>query len=322
MDVDVLFPFHRNDRYLREAVSSLQTTLGVSFRVIAIDDRIDDKTDVTELFRNFKSYDLISTAGGEGYGKALEVASKNISSDIVALFNSDDLVHPKRLSKQVRMLESSEICITSMQRITADNKTSRALSGEIESRTYHPAYLLFGAYGANATWCMRNAWWRQNAFFDNMESLDWRIALATFNNSLISFIPEALYSYRRHSNQVTARKDVPLGSILPVFDSWKKLAEASKLNQATLENFFIYALPWHAGTSTSVEALNEFKASFFENFQSLEKDILDSINNLIQRRFLIALRNGGNLRERKLLLKAGFPQIPNLLGDVFHNITL
>ena len=322
MNVDVLFPFHRNDKYLIEAVRSLQATVGVTFRVIAIDDRVDDKDDVTELFRNFKSYDLISTAGGEGYGKALEIASKNISSDIVALFNSDDLVHPNRLSKQVRMLENSEMCITGMQRITADNKKSRALSGEMVSRTYDPAYLLFGSYGANATWCMRNAWWSQNAFFDDMESLDWRIALATFNNSLISFIPETLYSYRRHANQVTARKHVPLGSILPVFDSWKKLADASNLDQVSFENFLIYALPWHLGKSTSFEAVNEFKVSFFENFQSLEKDILVNINKLIQRRFLLALRNGGILRERKLLLKFGFPQIPSLLGDILYNISL
>jgi len=316
VDLDVLLPFHRNDRYLAEAVDSLCNSSFQKFRVIAIDDRVDQSRDVTYLFKKLGKFDLLRTTGGRGYGRALELGTTAVEASYLALFNSDDVNHRLRFEKQVVSLENSDISITSFKRITSRGKSSSSYAGSISSTAYSPLFLLLGSYGANATWCMRKEWWLKNAFFDESENLDWRIALSSFRNSTISFINEPLYYYRKHSSQITATKNINPERMNVVFEKWRSFAEIYGLPRNTRAIFDAFATPWMAGESLTPEEINIWASAVKGASLNFDSEIQSDLMSLIQRRYLFAVRNSKNsLSSRIIFAIKGSPQIFPLVRE-------
>jgi hypothetical protein len=314
MDLDVLFPFHRADKFLLDAIQSLSMSRSVSFRVVAIDDRIDKSVDVSHIFKNLPRVEMLSTKGGQGYGRALELGTAVIEAPHVALFNSDDLIHEFRFKKQITELDNHELSITSMARITTRGKLASSLAGDLVSNRYSPFFLLFGAYGANATWCMRKSWWLKNAFFDSGENLDWRIALNSFRNSSISFIDDPLYFYRKHPLQVTANRNIDSLRMEPVYNQWRQFAESFNLQGNSRSIFDVFATPWlRRGILKSNEIdywIYQIQAITSNDNSHLKGDL----QNLIRRRYLFASMNKNNkLQARFKYGIKGSTQIPKLI---------
>jgi glycosyltransferase involved in cell wall biosynthesis len=318
MDLDVLLPFHRVDKNFEDAVQSLANTKSVSFNLIAIDDRYDKSIDVSYIFKPIKNFEIVQTKGSTGYGDALRVGTKEIRSAHVALFNSDDLIHPSRFAKQLAQLKNNEISITNMKRITSTGRESFFSTGSLTSNFYDPIVLLLGSYGANATWCMHRKWWIKNAFFDDKDCLDWRIALKTFRESKIGYINEPLYIYRRHSLQSTAGILSNKGADLtPVYKLWKDLANNYFISNSSREIFDIFATPWRIGESLSPSEALAWREQIQEAGLSLDKKLQFDIQKVIQRRFLFASRNPSNSTYTKIkYVSMGFTEILPLLHDL------
>lgn len=317
MSLDVLLPFHRVDRYLYDAINSLQQSTGTKIRLILIDDRADRSTDIIGLTKILKDTCVIETQGGCGYGEALRVGSTGIESDSVALFNSDDLVSKYRFSKQVRALESSEISITNLRRISASGRKTSSVTGSLTSPSYDPIFLLFGSYGANATWCMRSEWWLKNAFFDGAESLDWRIGLEKLPSSKFSYLDEPLYFYRKHKNQITASKKIEPANLDPIYSVWCSYLDRLGIASKERGTFSVMATPWLSYSQVQIEEIKNFVSEMgaTTTFKSTEVQI--QINKLIKRRMLLALRNLSLSKSQKLyFFKSGWLDTPSLIRDV------
>jgi glycosyltransferase involved in cell wall biosynthesis len=316
MDVDVILPFHRVDRFFFEAIESLSASQGVSMRVILVDDRVDQTESVDAIFKSLKDFTLVSTGGGKGYGTALKVGTQETSSDIIALFNSDDLVDPMRLALQVTSLTNSDISITRIERIRADSRRSRSIAGSQDSKIYHPAYLLLGSYGANASWCMRSEWWKKHSFFDHSESLDWRIALRAFPISKIEYLDIPLYYYRKHANQVTAKKDLTTEIMSATYLAWNDLAKSLLGSYFTRGIFDAYGTPWLLGESFHRAEQEEFTNVLTNFSQKLDPAVKKNINSLLIRRKLLSARNNKLPRKDRLnYFFQGIPEFRKLLID-------
>jgi glycosyltransferase involved in cell wall biosynthesis len=320
MELDVLLPFHRLDSFFEEAIKSLLATQGVTFRTILIDDRIDRNNVLPTLIRDLKHFEVVRTKGGEGYGAALKVGSALIQSDAVALFNSDDLIHSSRFFKQLSGLEDSEICLTNMRRIGANGKFTSSITGSLDASIYNPIYLLFGAYGANATWCMRKDWWLQNAFFDNLESLDWRIALETFMGTDIFYINENLYFYRKHQNQVTWNKNPLEIERSVVFNSWEKLCYQFEINNINRNVFDFFATPWLIPDSILLNDQVKFVSELKGAISNMPNVIQNQVMKLVARRFLLGIRSKNiSLSTRLKFLEKGIIDLPNFSADLINS---
>jgi glycosyltransferase involved in cell wall biosynthesis len=315
MDLDLLLPFHRIDRYFDSAVSSLEAVKGVNLNVILIDDRVEKIEDISNFQKRLRHCELVETNGGEGYGEALRVGSTYIDSDVVALFNSDDLVHPERFVRQMSALETSDLSFTKMARFQGNIK-SRSLMGEFRSKTYDPFFLILGAYGANASWCMRKDWWMQNAFFDSHECLDWRIALKAFPNGQISYLDEELYFYRKHQNQVTSNRSIDKNDLQIVFRSWNHFSSNYNLGPTSFEVFSGLAIPWNKTNNLDLEELGEKITEIFRFVKSEKPDLMADFKRLIQRRYLFAIRQESKKLLKIKLLRAGFPQLFQVSSEV------
>ena len=100
-DVDVILPFNKLDDYLLPAIKSVFASLGVQVRLILVDDRLDSSDSIPDL--PGQNIVILRTAE-RGYGNAISVGLREVSSEFFALMNADDLVHPNRLNHQIRDL--------------------------------------------------------------------------------------------------------------------------------------------------------------------------------------------------------------------------
>ena len=314
-ELDVLLPFHNEDIFLNQAISSLARSKALKYNVILIDDRINKTRDMTRLFRQLPNFQVVKTVGSVGYGNALKLGSQAITSSAVALFNSDDEVHPLRFYKQLRMLDKHCINFTKMKRISTHGNVHNSISGDIYGGKYDPIFLMLGSYGANASWCMRAEWWAENAFFDDDECLDWRIALSSFSKTSVGYIDENLYFYRKHLGQKTANKSLTQKSLNPVYAKWNNLSKELKLGDFSFDTFLLLGAPWNKldeiGFSDFFKAEKNIK-SFAEN---LDSSVKRDIYRLMRRRCIFALRNKSNLSIKSQLILKGLLEIPSLAYD-------
>lgn len=320
MDLDVLLPFHRFDDYLKQAINSLAATRGVSFKTILVDDRIDRSRDIRSLTDGLQSFEIVSTNGGTGYANALKIGTTHITANCVALFNSDDLIEPSRFEKQIVELERSELCITNISRIRWNNSKRSSITGGIKSKYYDPAYLLLGAYGADASWCMRTEWWQQNAFFDDQPCLDWRIALSTFSKTNISYISEPLYFYRKHKYQVTNNKIMSKESLMPTFDLWNKLAKNYGLQTYSYDLFSIFAVPWNKTLTTQIVDIDVFIKDIMEYIGDKNNNLSNDFDRLLKRRLILAMRKDISFYDKLFLIKSGRKAIFPILKDMLLSV--
>jgi len=316
MDLDVLLPFHRVDKYFKDAIDSLSNTQGVSFNVILIDDRLDKSVNILKQIIALKNFIIVETEGQQGYGLALKAGSAHIKSDSVALFNSDDLMHPLRFKKQLKELENSDLNFTKMNRINSLNKQTISLAGEISSSNYDSIYLIFGSYGANATWCMKSTWWHENAFFDDQACLDWRIALNTFYKTNISFIPEYLYSYRKHNKQVTNERNISHSYMLPVFNAWNNYLATQNLASYSYETFLSIGAPWVTAAPLSKVEIKNFYMDISNRLPEVSKEVAKDVMALVQKRMIFSLRAKSDISLKTWLTFKGMQQIPIIIRDL------
>ena len=316
-DIDILLPFHRVDKFLHAAVASLLDSKDVRPRIILIDDRPYKNTSVNfPLNHRFK---IVNNELSPGYGNALITGSGHIQSEYVALMNSDDLIDNEKLYRQLKELKNHDLSITNIERITSKGFKSKSLTGEITSNEYSKDFLLLGSYGANATWAMRSEWWKQQVL-DNDQCLDWRIALSAFSDTKISYIPLKLYSYRRHSMQTNYTK-LKTNEIDILYNSWAKFASKySFLPKADLECFSFFAAPWIGESKINLEKMFAWSNSFIQSSALRSEEIQRNLQAILNRRFLIAIKNENFTIEEKLLLaKSGLPEACFLVKDLISN---
>lgn len=312
--LDVLLPFHRNDEYLTQAINCFNKSDFKDLNLILIDDREGDTSEINHLDSLLIKFNLIKTSGGVGYGEALKLGSKSITSPYVALMNSDDLFSPKRFGVQLESIGSSDLSICKMKRINAAGQASRSLIKELSTHHFDPIYLLFGAYGANATWLSTSEWWQNEVFFDSHSALDWRIALRTFNATKIRYISEDLYFYRRHKRQVTGSQNSFLDEDL-VYSEWNNFSLLNFGSGFSPSLFRTMGTPWQSSSTIDWSEIKFFMETV--KMSNYSQQIRDQLLELIARRLLLALRNQKNLlgmprSAGMLVLKETFPFLRDL----------
>ncbi len=105
--ISVLLPCYNADRFLGEALRSLQLQTFADFEIIAIDDGSTDGT--LELLRDAAASEprlrLIS-AEHRGLVATLNEGLRAARGDLIARFDADDLAHATRFERQIALLEA------------------------------------------------------------------------------------------------------------------------------------------------------------------------------------------------------------------------
>ena len=281
----VLLPFHRDDELLQSAVNSIFDSREIDPDLLLIDDR-KTKNELNLRVPHGLSYRLIENTLNHGYGNALRMSFNNLEHDYVALMNSDDLISPYRFIKQIKSLNNADLSITKMRRMS-NGRIYRSLTGSTNFNQYTTDFLIFGAYGADATWTMRRNWWEKQTL-DNRECLDWRIALKSFQSTKIAFVDEELYFYRKHSKQLNYAK-MSQEDLHAIYTDWNCFLMKKNFPSASLEVFKFFAMPWMRSPIRNIEEILEWSEKYIlhaENFDKITKNIF---LKFLRRRFAVGI---------------------------------
>ncbi|MEI6021042.1 MAG: glycosyltransferase family A protein [Bacteroidota bacterium] len=195
-----MLPFHKDDHFLKLALSSIYESEEVKINLILIDDRKN---------REQKIKCTTMSTGGIGYEKAINEAIPFINTTYVALMNSDDLVHPRRFIEQINSLKlmSKNLSVTGMRKFAGKNVFQYPVGGQYLKSEFTDILQLFSSQYANASWLSTSDFWVSCVKFPNLgNGSDWALGTKILNSKSVAVIPTPLYAYRIHRNQRTKSK--------------------------------------------------------------------------------------------------------------------
>lgn len=223
--VEVIVPFHRIDEYLLAALDSIRSSRNINVRIIAVNDTgmgIDQN--ILKLSKN----DLLIETSERGYINALKVGVETSKGKYVSFLDSDDLIHPEKLSRQVQMLEYQELDLVScgIQKINSRNKVLNhgSVLGGIPTPLNIRELWIIGSHGADSTiLCrgnlLRDSWLNHRKFESHFADYGWALSLP--KKLRFGHIEEKFYFYRSHPAQISKSPFLgdSWGAIYPLWES-------------------------------------------------------------------------------------------------------
>jgi glycosyltransferase involved in cell wall biosynthesis len=308
--VDVLIALHRNDRFLAEAITSIMKSVDVCPRIILIDDRVDDSTELP--YQNL--CEVVKTSGGLGFEKAINLGSQKIESEYVAILGSDDLSSPMRLRKQIQKLEETEsnLSLCRIKKFQID-KNIPNLGGGLLGNQYQIKVLLISSIGADGTWVAKSSWWLKNIKFQESDS-DWAFALRNFEKYQICFSKDVFVRYRMHKLQITRNLTEGQKLLKISYIPWAIQCEINNLTILDFENFLILNGVKRPGPKELENREYEKWLCQFWKILSIKEKL--ALRQVFGRRLvMISVLSRSKFKESKLNLLA-FIAIPSLALDV------
>jgi glycosyltransferase involved in cell wall biosynthesis len=106
--ISVILTVHNDAQHIRKSIESILDQTHANLELIVVDDGSTDGT--AELVSQFSDSRLnLVRAGRVGRGKALNAGLAASHGELIAIQDSDDLSHPRRLEVQARALQHNKI---------------------------------------------------------------------------------------------------------------------------------------------------------------------------------------------------------------------
>ena len=323
-EIDVLIPFHRIDRFLIEAIESVEASSGV----VARPRLINDTPRGTDIPKEVRKHVVSSTAGGEGFAVAMNAGKSFIQSDFTAVLGSDDLMVSDRLYKQVQALEgsNSDLCVTQILKISNLGIPIASPTGYPSLSGLNSMWLLLGPVGADGTWLAGSDWWKEKIDFENNAGHDWNLALKIFRSTRIATIDEPLYLYRMHGTQTTRTPDFHHRLFESLEDSWNQEASYRDLPPLTAPRIHNVSLPWtmeNKDTESLLAAIGWLR-TFIDRATQVAPILPRGLRLLIARRTIYLRARAmylGNLSagELSLDLREASTMLADIMRYFFHH---
>ena len=226
-DVTVVIPSYRHADFVKETIESVLAQRGARFRVLVVDDRSPDRTvDVARSLQDPR-VEVRVNERNLGLGNSVLQALDDVTTEYVALLNSDDLLHPDHLATCLQTLlddPATMLVCTDIQPVDAKggkldpeavslvrdgrqifewirwHERSRPRSDVPPERTF--GELLERNYlVTSSNLFARTAWLRRQAA--SLRSLkyclDWRLFLQAAAESALRHVRRPLIAYRLHA---------------------------------------------------------------------------------------------------------------------------
>ena len=209
--VDVVIPFHIVNSYLLDAIFSVKNSTYQNIRIVAVN---DSGINVSREILGLSETDLMVDSARKGYLGALATGVSISSSDYVSFLDSDDLLHPDKISVQVLEIERRNADLVTGEiigfRNSIKNSFKPAMKFDVLSELTHREKLLFGAYGADSTMLFRSAklkqfWQIHSNFPPRLADYAWFLSCIDSIDSIHA--KNSIYYYRSHNLQMSRSGD-------------------------------------------------------------------------------------------------------------------
>ena len=197
--ISVVMPVYDGERYVADAVRSIQEQSYPHWELVVIDDGSSDSSlaVVRELAAGDERIHVHPIPHG-GIGRALNAGVARARGELIAIQSADDVALPERLSAQLEWMQRTgvEICGCWVKRFGADDRvlwfpeTHEAIRHELVFRA-----AVFGAVLMKAEIARAHPY-DEDGYFEDYGLLTRVAPLHRMGN-----VPAVLYGYRAHSRQ-------------------------------------------------------------------------------------------------------------------------
>ena len=206
--VTIISGCYNNAKFLEKAIFSVFKQTFRDFELLIIDDASTDSSidKLYELSKHNSRLKLLRNSHNKGLAKTLNLAIDQSDSKYIARFDTDDLMHPQRLEKQLNFLKDNNIDLLGTyiktigkgrSKIVEYPKSDKAIRLQLlfQSPFAHPSVI----YNRAALGSLR---------YDSHagKAEDYALWIDFAQKARMANIPEPLLYYRLHTNQISANK--------------------------------------------------------------------------------------------------------------------
>ena len=223
--VDVIIPFHDNNVFLMQAIKSAKESKGVIARLILVN---DTGVELSKDSLGLSADDLLVRTIGKGYVEAMQTGVQSSSARYVAFLDSDDIMDPDRLSRQIEAIQKTDADYISGRLIKfTENKVnwnSASMLGCLPDVVIPELLLLLGSHGADSALVakgdtIRSSWNLHSSFSSSVADFGWLLRVLSDRHTFVHE-PKAFYFYRSHQNQLSRNNSIAL-AWPEVFEIWR-----------------------------------------------------------------------------------------------------
>jgi len=207
--VSIITPVFNSEKFIAEAIHSVQNQTFQDWEMIIVDDCSSDKT--VAIINAFVATDnriqLFRLEKNSGAGIARNTALQKASGKYIAFLDSDDLWLPEKLQKQLDFMEKNRVPFTFSFYDRID-ENGKSLNKTIEApRNLSYRQLFFCNYVGNLTGIYDSEFFGKIEISSVRKRQDWIIWLTILKKiKAAKPIPESLALYRIRENSVSASK--------------------------------------------------------------------------------------------------------------------
>jgi glycosyltransferase involved in cell wall biosynthesis len=122
-EVDIIIPVHGDTPWLELSLKSIFNQKFSNFRIVIVVDRLATNLDsvLSSFDKNNLKKIIVLKSPGSGIAAALNFGLNNSNAEFIARFDSDDVMHPLRIEKQVNyLLQNPEVGMVGSQAFICD----------------------------------------------------------------------------------------------------------------------------------------------------------------------------------------------------------
>ncbi|MHC5065213.1 MAG: glycosyltransferase [Planctomycetota bacterium] len=227
--VTVIIPSYQHEAFIEDAIQSVLAQTREDFDLLVVDDGSKDRT--VELARAIEDPRLEVRVNEKnlGLGASVQAALEALSTPYVALLNSDDLFHPRRLELALEKLaaeKKTSLVASGLQFIDRDGRLleqSNSCVVEVGPQTHSwlewfaliskeldkpedwislKTLIRHNVLATSSNMVLRTAWMKKQmpAASSLKYCLDWQLFMLAAMEERLGFLPEPLMAYRFHDS--------------------------------------------------------------------------------------------------------------------------
>jgi len=198
MSITIGLPFWNNERTLGAAIRSVLAQTVADWRLLLVNDGSRDAS--AALARSFHDPRIRVVDDGERRGLVhrLNQIAALATTPYLARMDADDLMHPKRLEKQLACLGGNgRVDLVATAAYIIDQHGRLAALAGAEPLDTTPSHVLVHGLFIHPTVAGRTEWFRQNPYDESyFRAEDRELWIRTCTRSRFAKLPQPLYFYR------------------------------------------------------------------------------------------------------------------------------
>lgn len=232
--VSIIIPAYNVGKYIAQTLDSILAQTYKNIEVIVVDDGATDNTkEIIEKYIKNKSFIKLISQKNKGLAGARNTGLKHAAGEYICIFDSDDIMLPNKIEKQVEFLEEHQECDLAYSNIYhfIDNNPNKTYLWKLPQYSLN-AYrnlLLHGNYiNPNSVLFRRSVYDKYGGFDESIRSAeDWDYWLKiSYNKIKFGYLPDFLTMYRMRDNNLSADRVTMYSTALSVLEKQKKLRQS------------------------------------------------------------------------------------------------